>query len=524
MATPFIDQTFTFTQPDGTKLEVRGSGNQYFARFETLDGYTVTRDADSGFWEIARLSHDSSRLEPVPGARAAADGGRSQVSPGLALAAAHMRARVQDSPIRPGGRRWEQRRAHKQQLKRAARSGVPAVAAPPQRTTVGDYFGLCLLIDFKDEPAQIPQSEIDSFCNQQGYSGFGNNGSVYDYFFDNSLGRLRYKNVVMPYYRAQFSKSHYTDPSVEYGARARELVVEALEHWKAAGFDFSQLTPDEAGQVYATNVFYAGTRVNDWSQGLWPHAWYVDPSVPLAPGRAAHDYQITDIGTALELGTFCHENGHMLCDYPDLYDYDQGPTGSGGIGAFCLMCLGGNIEPRNPAHISAYLKRISGWASDIKELKPGKRVVLCAGNNEFAIHQKNATEYFLIENRVKEDRDVSLPDAGLAIWHVDELGNNSLNEMTEASHYELSLEQADGLFELEKNLDAWGDGEDLFARRGRFSDTTTPSSKWWDGTSSHLTIDRIAIGKGKAVFRSTITKPRSTQEASDSAVDAAGAE
>jgi hypothetical protein len=44
MSFPFFGEEFTFTQPDGTRLAVRGWGDQHGAVFETLDGYTVTRD------------------------------------------------------------------------------------------------------------------------------------------------------------------------------------------------------------------------------------------------------------------------------------------------------------------------------------------------------------------------------------------------------------------------------------------------------------------------------------------------
>jgi hypothetical protein len=49
---------------------------------------------------------------------------------------------------------------------------------------------------------------VDDFCNKPGYTGFGNNGSVYDYFLEISGGRLRYKNLVTPYYTAQHPRSY----------------------------------------------------------------------------------------------------------------------------------------------------------------------------------------------------------------------------------------------------------------------------------------------------------------------------
>ena len=64
MATPFDGEIFTFTQPDGTPLQVRGWGNQHSAVFETLDGYTVVRDPETGYFRYAEVSEDGSRLQP----------------------------------------------------------------------------------------------------------------------------------------------------------------------------------------------------------------------------------------------------------------------------------------------------------------------------------------------------------------------------------------------------------------------------------------------------------------------------
>ena len=64
MPQPFINERFTFTQPDGTELEVVGTGNQFEAVFETPDGYTVVKEPFSGFYQYAQLSADATRLEP----------------------------------------------------------------------------------------------------------------------------------------------------------------------------------------------------------------------------------------------------------------------------------------------------------------------------------------------------------------------------------------------------------------------------------------------------------------------------
>lgn len=507
MSTPFSSKIFTFTQPDGTKIQVRGWGDQHYAVFETMDGYTVMKNPTTGFYEIAQVSTDGTMLEPAPGPRGNLDGTRAAVQPGLRINREAARARGLEGALRLGGRRCDQRREQHKNLMRAARTLTGPLFAPPQRATIGDFVGLCLLVDFSDEPGTISRDEVNKFCNQQGYTGFGNNGSVFDYFFANSIGQCRYTNIVAPYYRAQHPKSHYTDRNIPQGVRARQLIVEAITHFKANGFDFTPLTADSGGFVYAMNVYYAGEVVNNWAEGLWPHAWHLETRIELVPGKFAFDYQFTDMSHQLTLGTFCHENGHMLCDYPDLYDYGGE---SGGVGAYCLMCAGGNINEKNPTHISAYLKRLSGWANSVTTIQHNQQVTLSAGQNDFAMYAKNSGEYFLVENRLKVGRDISLPDEGLAIWHVDEDGNNSNEQMTSTQHYELSLEQADGDFRLETTRQ-YGDSTDLYGQNNkRFANTTTPSSKWWDGTPSQLDIFEISAPGNAITFRTKLTEDGQT--------------
>ena len=493
MAVRFDGRIFTFTQPDGTEIQLRGWGDQYYAVFETLDGYTVTQNPATGYWEVARLAADGNALEPAPGTGPRLDGGRAGVPRGLRVRREVAMAAARESALRASGRRCEQRRRERREQQRAIRAMAAAggpMLAPPQRQTVGTFVGLCLLIDFSDSPATIAGEEVERFCNQTGYSGFGNNGSVSDFFLENSIGRCRYTSVVAPYYRALHPKTYYTDRTIRQPQRAYELMNEALAFHKAHGFDFSPLTVDSQGFVYAMNVYYSGPVTNNWAEGLWPHSHHLGTAVQLRPGMKAFDYQFTAMGSELELGTFCHENGHMLCDYPDLYDYGYE---SSGVGGYCLMCAGNNVSEKNPIAISAYLKRLSGWARNVTPITHGGTSHARSRHERLRHLLRGGREYFLIENRRKAGRDAALPDEGLAIWHVDEDGDNSHEHMTSGSHYELSLEQADGLFQLERQRNQIGDGGDLFAGpTARFADGTLPDSKWWNGTSSNLAIEQIS--------------------------------
>lgn len=262
---------------------------------------------------------------------------------------------------------------------------------------------------------------------------------------------------------------------------------------KAKGFDFSKLSLDNNGYVYALNIFYAGTCDNKWCEGLWPGSGSLDRADNVGGGRKFMDFQITNIGDYPTLGTYCHENGHMLCSFPDLYDYGNDGFKSKGAGLYCLMASG-NAAEKNPIQVCAYLKYKAGWADNASQLQSGAHTVN-AELNEFYIYKNplNPVEYFIIENRFRQERDSSLPDSGLAIWHVDELGSNEYQDMTLGKHYECALEQADGHFDLERGSNR-GNAGDLFsaASNSRFDSLTVPNSKWWDGTFSKLTLTNIS--------------------------------
>ena len=93
-------------------------------------------------------------------------------------------------------------------------------------------------------------------------------------------------------------KIYYDDNSIN-SSKPGELVSTAIGILTQQGFDF--------GSVSAIDIFYAGDCSSGWRRGLWPHS--------------AGYYQMTAMGSRLTLGTFCHENGHMICDFPDLYSY-----------------------------------------------------------------------------------------------------------------------------------------------------------------------------------------------------------
>jgi M6 family metalloprotease-like protein len=489
MPYPVFGKEFVFGQPDGSKITVKAWGNQYHSVFETLDGYTVVSDPATGFYKYAKLSDDASYLEPTDVIVGTKDPKTltldKHLRPSKEVAKEMARSQAQGMGSKT---RWQERREEARMAKRAEMLTRGIFRAPPTEERTGDYLGLVVLIDFPDVPAEIQPYQVEDFCNKQGYTGFGNDGSVYDYYNDVSRGKLRYKNLVTSYYTAKKKRSYYTDESIAQPFRTWELIKEALTKLKRDKFDFSELSVDSKGYVYALNVFYAGLRVNNWRKGLWPHSCSLEKPFNVGKGRMLYDYQITNVGSELTLATFCHENGHMICDFPDLYDYGNQSLG---VGAYCLMGFGGS-NVKNPTQVCGYLKYKAGWADRVTSLNKGTFTAKADINDVF-LWPKDSSEYFVVENRFKEQRDGSLPGSGLAIWHVDELGDEDNEQMTPTMHYECSLEQADNKFDLEKRKNI-GNLEDLFyePERASFSNSTKPDAKWWDGSPSGLDITDIS--------------------------------
>jgi M6 family metalloprotease-like protein len=480
-AAPRYGEIRPVLQPDGSIVELRVWGDEFYTVAESLDGFTAVRDPVSGFACYALLAPDGDSLVSTGMPIDQGDPVQLGLTPGLRINAAAARAAAQ---------------AARTAAERAWGPAPQPLRGSPPGTASGNVVGICLIVDFSDEVGTITPAQVEAFCNQIGYTGFGNNGSVRDYYHDVSGGVLNYTQFVpTAYYRASQPKSYYMDPAIPWGQRACELIIEALEALDATGFDFSQYDSDGNGRIDAINLFYAGYSNTVWIEGLWPGSGGLSYS---ADGVSAERCQWTDMGGSLGIGTYCHENGHMLMHWPDLYDYDYD---SAGVGRFCLMANYSDAE--NPVQPCAYLKLAAGWAN-VTELAGvvAGAAVPAAGNIVYRIaHPTRTREYYLIENRQRTGRDAALPDHGLALWHIDEDGSNDWNEMTTERHYLVTLVQADGRWDLENDRNQ-GDSTDLWAAPTytRCAPQTNPSPFWWDGAPTHSYITEISASAATMYF------------------------
>lgn len=279
------------------------------------------------------------------------------------------------------------------------------------------------------------------------------------------------------------------------------------------------------------NLMYAGKTVRGYGQGLWPRSVPsigtlvpgADPAVKLGrfqlQGTVAPDTSSPRPGETF-LGYVVHESAHTLFDLPDLYDagdeleleLGSSLVKSHGIGTHGLM--GFTASQKNLPLLSAPLKDRLGWATvkDISDAAEGTTITLAANGREVARYCRPGSisdECFYLEVRSRSEPrgpsglPLEAPDEGLVIWHAENTKNvldivvNNNEEMTPGLHYEISLVQADGDFELENPGRGVAEDDDYFraGHADRFDGFTTPRSHWWDGTPSGLAIRNIsAVG------------------------------
>ena len=473
-------ERLVFGQHNGPDLTLIVFGDEFYARYETEDGFTVIYDLDRGLYCYAILSEGQFVSSAIPLSKPVPVGIRRH--------------------LKESGNVRNQKFKRQYQLKRAraiplsASSNVMRTYGPNsgllegRMISNGNIKGLTILVDFDDLQSSITFNDVEALLNGQNYTENGNFCSVNQYFKLMSTGKLDYINKVVGPVKLSKKQSYYINNLLI--EEALQIAVDKFH------LDLSEFDSREEGLVDAVSFMYAGRSL--YSGNLWPHNSFQDINIG---DYKTHFYTVQSLGrnnVDLSIGTFAHETGHMLCRFPDLYDYgerDGDLEQSSGLGQYCLMSWGNHLgEGKRPSPICAYLRDLAGWCdNEINLNNPGAYE---AKHGDYGTVMRFRTdkshEYYLIENRHKEDLDLDLPDQGLAIYHCDTRGSNEYQDGTPDNHYQCALIQADGHFDLEKTPNGGDDG-DLFEnlKGTAVSNATNPNSREWDGTDSGLIISGI---------------------------------
>lgn len=330
--------------------------------------------------------------------------------------------------------------------------GKPAPKATTRSTIgamkkyTGERKGLIILMEFPNKKFMTKTSagkDIDphtlwnDIANKEGLknvNGILVNGSIRDFFHDQSYGQFQLTFDVMGPYQAK-NKYQYYGRNVQYEGeefdeKPYELIIEACET-ASKEVNFKDYDWDEDGEVDHVYVVYAGYGEADYHdpETIWPHKSYLGQI--LGEPLELQGYKISPYACSNEmnvssridgLGSICHEFSHCL-GLPDVYNSVAGNTV---VGAYDIMDSGNyNGESWYPAGYSAFERYFCGWLepkrvkslaeANLDELRP-----LHLYPDAYMVSEiEGSTNYYMVENRAKESWDKFLPGHGLKAWHIN---------------------------------------------------------------------------------------------------------
>ena len=470
IASNYNGNNMSFKQGDGTTVDLKLFGSEYYARAEGIDGYTVVREKTTNNICYAKLSEDGSELIST-GILYHAKQNSVSTPNSILQFKKHLDINIKaKQKIIASNQNFLSGNKSSVEKNDLTSGGTNTTLTTPFYPVSGNIRGICIVVDFSDEPSVVPMTEFDNFCNDINYTGYGNNGSLRSFYSDISGGIVDYQNVVFGYFRAPLTFADYD--AMPYAVGAQQILGLAL-HWiDSMGFDFSTLSLNADNSIKAINLMYTGNPPT-WAQGMWHHKGnYTGFS---ADGVTSNDYNCSPANSPLKLAVVAHENGHMICHWPDTYKYDN-TTGPDGIGSFDLMCWYGDYY--NPTVPNPMFLANSGWKTVI-DVTNFNGINTDTANSLTCYRYTNindTNEFFLLANRLKTGRSTFIDDEGLTIWHIDRNGDN------QTLHHEVYLDHA--------NNDIYDHTGACFknAFNIEFSENTIPNSSFYNGDPSGLRV------------------------------------
>ncbi len=479
-ATPHI-----FTQPNGDSVSVRLFGTELYMDAESEDGYTLIRDDEDGYICYAMLSAD----------------GREYASSGIRYNGGQTPSEV-TMIVKPHIRLNAERRneiiADHESLFGHDKMNSPELRAA---TSLPDtVYGVCLMIDFPDRKFSISRDDVDIFLNSSDKTVYGNARSIKEHFRWMSGGKLTYINYLpKEIYHAPYNFNWYspTDATDYTTDRFYPVITDALLaiSKEKDGFNLNDIS-FSGPKIMAINIFYAGDAPEKWATGLWPHMAGYNFDLRSKYNISAkewHAYQISNLGKDLSMGTFVHENGHLVLGLPDFYSYEESNKDNN-IEAFNVANTFWTPDEKNPELLNPFSMDQLGWLSDkqnITNIKDGRKITLKQEVGNAAVYYgsgANANERYYLDVRDKHyENYYGQKNPGVMIWHVNLNGDNN---------YAGKPELLDGRPATSKNC-MWN------ANNGPkvFSDDSDPSGKWYNGANSGIYLWDFSAGGSTMTFR-----------------------
>lgn len=478
--------SFEYKQPNGSMLTMRMMGDEKVRWAETVDHYSLLSNGTGG-WEYAVLDNKG---DMIPSGILATDPLNRSKSASNLLDITPKSLNFSKGQIQILIQLWEKNKSMEKAF-----------------TPSGNKNLVMILVSFTDKAFTRTQAEFNNLMNQAGFNLNGAQGSVKDYFLENSYGAFNVTTTVVGPYLLSQNMAYYGGNVSGSDQRPREMVTEAVNLANPA-VNFANFDNDGDGSVDGVYVIYAGygEEAGGGANCIWAHAWSI-PTVNL-DGVNINKYSCScelrgNSGTNIStIGVICHEFGHV-CGAPDYYDTDYGTGGQyDGTGSWDLMAGGSwngiSAAGDCPAHVNGYQKWLYGWAHP-QLLNGAQSVTLnnSAQNDNFCYYTTTtANEFYYCENRQAIGFDRAVPGHGMVIYHVDQPyisgAGNAINAASHQGMYPVCANAAGNPTAVYGTINGGGCPFPGTGARTSFTDATTPYARSWAGINTAKPLTNIA--------------------------------
>ncbi|MBM4399413.1 MAG: M6 family metalloprotease domain-containing protein, partial [Candidatus Cloacimonetes bacterium] len=468
-------------QPDGSRLDLFASGDEYHNWLHDKDGYTVRQNSKGWYVYLDKDSRDELIFTDFVVGRD--NPARANLSPWLNISAEKM---------------YQIRERAERELREIGGGRAP---------TSGTINNLVIFIRFSD------QTEFGE--NISTYSSMFNGttgNTMQNYFSEVSYGTLNvtssfyptpttmvvsWQDTVNPRnYYVPYSDTNTIGYVDDNDRRNREhtLLVNAVNGVSSQISASLNLDGDNDGKV--DNVcFIIKGATTAWATLLWPHRWALYSHTVNINGKRVYDYnfQLSNSLASSGVGVLCHEMFHSL-GAPDLYHYTS--NGISPVGSWDIM--ESNQNP--PQHMCAYMKYKYGrWIASIPTLNTtgtySVNVLTSSTNQCYRINSPNsATEYFVVEFRKKTGTfENSLPGSGMIIYRI----NPAYNGNASGPPDEVYAFRLNGTPSVNGTVSS----ANFSTETGRisFNNSTNPYCFLTDGSLGGISISAVGSSAGTAI-------------------------
>lgn len=406
-----------YIQPDGTKLSLLVSGDEYYHRVHDKEGYTILKDPQTGYAVYAIPDRETIRASQYKVGEV--DPAGLGISPGL----------KQKNP---------EAKARRDQTWQSITSGNRA-------PNPGSFNNIVCFIRFNDE-SEFPNDEPYTYYADK-FNSYTEE-SLREYYEEVSLNRLHITSYLYPAAAADgsvvsiqvsndrgwYQPYSYPDNQLGYttdGIGQSRLwflineIVDDLDDLVPGTIDTDLDSP--ANDVMDALVLVIRGEADDWGNILWPAYWTFSLNCgEINTADVLHciltfqydDYDEYDASVVL------HEMGHNI-GFPDLYHYSSESS----MPDVSPCRWWDQMNSANSQHSLCYMKwKYGHWISSIAEITPTATptvydIAAVTPSNPYPCYKvasTNPSQFYMIEYRKDTGRyENGIPSSGLIVYRIN---------------------------------------------------------------------------------------------------------